>query len=239
MGLAGSLDHLPAEASGGEQQRVATACSLAARPKLIFVGDEPTGNLDSVTGRRKMFELLARLKTARARPVLHATHYRQLLVVYVCTWVVTIRDGVVVTGEDRVRRRAGAAAGVTHSTSPYGRRERSSGSLTLALAVASIWIFAVPVVDRPLDAVGGLGRGGWQRLPVDDSALSLSPSLLDGSFGGAPQRPRPSTRPQRGEEHGCTWASAVRRPCSIGVRELPPPGGRRRPRLRPAMWLAR
>jgi putative ABC transport system ATP-binding protein len=91
VGLGDKLDHLPSELSGGEQQRVAIARALAADPELI-VGDEPTGNLDSVTAA-EMFELFARLNE-QGKTVLYVTHDRELAAR--AHRIVSIRDGVVV-----------------------------------------------------------------------------------------------------------------------------------------------
>ncbi len=93
VGLGDKADHLPAELSGGEQQRVAIARSLAAEPRLV-VGDEPTGNLDTVTASA-MFDLLQRLN-ANGTTILFVTHDRDLA--GRARRIVEIRDGVVVGG---------------------------------------------------------------------------------------------------------------------------------------------
>lgn len=72
VGLAHRTDHYPAQLSGGEQQRVAIARALATQPKILFA-DEPTGNLDSVTGGA-IIDLLFRMHEERRMTMLLITH---------------------------------------------------------------------------------------------------------------------------------------------------------------------
>ena len=72
MGLADRSDHLPAHMSGGEQQRVAIARALSVDPRVVLA-DEPTGNLDTATGR-EIIELLAGLAAEHGSTVIVATH---------------------------------------------------------------------------------------------------------------------------------------------------------------------
>ena len=90
VGLADRRDHRPAELSGGEQQRVATARALVSDPPLLLA-DEPTGNLDAETGAQ-IIDLLARLHREQNRTVLVATHHVEEIAAHTDR-LLRLRDG--------------------------------------------------------------------------------------------------------------------------------------------------
>jgi len=93
VGLADRADHRPHELSGGEQQRVAIARALANRPQLLLA-DEPTGQLDSHTGRSIM-ALLQGLVRSEGLTAIVATHDRTLI--DLADQVIELKDGRVVS----------------------------------------------------------------------------------------------------------------------------------------------
>jgi len=76
LGLANLLDRFPEQLSGGQQQRVAIGRALAGRPKLILA-DEPTGNLDEVTGDA-VLDLMLALMGETGAALLLVTHSTRL-----------------------------------------------------------------------------------------------------------------------------------------------------------------
>jgi len=72
VGLGARMDHFPAQLSGGEQQRVAIARAVAKQPDVLFC-DEPTGALDSQTGR-DVLAVLQRLNQSLGTTVMIVTH---------------------------------------------------------------------------------------------------------------------------------------------------------------------
>ena len=89
VGLAGRANHLPMELSGGEQQRAALARALMNQPDLVLA-DEPTGNLDSVTGSQ-VLEFLFALTRGQRRTLVLVTH--NIAVARLCDRVLELKDG--------------------------------------------------------------------------------------------------------------------------------------------------
>ena len=94
VGLGDRARHRPHELSGGEQQRVAIARALANRPDLLLA-DEPTGQLDSATGRQIM-TLLRTVVRSEGLTALIATH--DPLLIDLADRAVELRDGRIVDG---------------------------------------------------------------------------------------------------------------------------------------------
>jgi putative ABC transport system ATP-binding protein len=94
VGLSGRGHHYPSQLSGGEQQRVAIARALANDPAIILA-DEPTGNLDTATGRQ-VIDLLLAVNRRRGRTLVLVTHDRDLA---------SLADEVIALSDGRVADR--------------------------------------------------------------------------------------------------------------------------------------
>jgi putative ABC transport system ATP-binding protein len=99
VGLAARTAHRPTELSGGEQQRAALARALVNRP-TILLADEPTGNLDSATGKEIM-NLLREINQSLHMTIVMVTHQRELAERY-SERLLLMRDGKLES--DGVRR---------------------------------------------------------------------------------------------------------------------------------------
>ncbi|HET9269440.1 MAG TPA: ABC transporter ATP-binding protein [Vicinamibacterales bacterium] len=100
VGLADRAHHYPSQLSGGEQQRIAIARALANAPPIVLA-DEPTGNLDSGTGRI-ILDLLLNVRRTRGATLVLVTHDAELA--SLADTRLTLRDG------RQVETRVGAAS---------------------------------------------------------------------------------------------------------------------------------
>ncbi|OEC97301.1 MULTISPECIES: ABC transporter ATP-binding protein [unclassified Rhizobium] len=104
VGLGERLNHYPGQLSGGEQQRVAIARALAPSP-AVLIADEPTGNLDTDTGRQ-IADLLFAQQAERGTTMLLVTHDPALAAR--CSRQIRVRSGEI--ENDSMRTRANQAA---------------------------------------------------------------------------------------------------------------------------------
>jgi putative ABC transport system ATP-binding protein len=106
VGLGERLSHYPGQLSGGEQQRVAIARALAPSPKLL-IADEPTGNLDTDTGRQ-IADLLFAKRAERGTTLLLVTHDAALAAR--CSRQIHVRSGEIEGDSAGIRANQAAIA---------------------------------------------------------------------------------------------------------------------------------
>jgi len=99
VGLQDRQSHYPVQLSGGEQQRVAVARAFACHPPILLA-DEPTGNLDSTTGRQ-VIDLLLSLNRDHGSTLMLVTHDPDLA--SCAQRIISLRDGRIESDEVKVR----------------------------------------------------------------------------------------------------------------------------------------
>jgi len=107
VGLSGRVRHRPVELSGGEQQRVAIARALVTEPKILLA-DEPTGNLDSRTGKEVM-DLIRNLNESSGMTVVLVTHEHVIAETYAAR-MISLADGKVISDVRNTKTATTAAA---------------------------------------------------------------------------------------------------------------------------------
>ncbi len=95
VGLGDRADHYPTELSGGQQQRVAIARALANHPSVL-IGDEITGDLDSITGFEVM-NIITKLNQDTGMTIVYVTHDPRMS--KYCTRLIRIQDGKILSDE--------------------------------------------------------------------------------------------------------------------------------------------
>ena len=91
VGMPDKYLNLPSQLSGGEQQRIAVARAIAGKPKILFA-DEPTANLDSVSGNQ-IIDLLGKLHDEHGLTIVMVTH--EMEYTKYCNRIIDMEDGVI------------------------------------------------------------------------------------------------------------------------------------------------
>jgi putative ABC transport system ATP-binding protein len=186
VGLGNRLHHKPTELSGGQQQRVAIARALINRP-TILLADEPTGALDSKTGR-EILDLFEQLQRERHITVIVVTHDPN--VAKRAHRVITIRDGRI---ESDITRPPSAAREGAESAHDIYERLASDGPPATAAAVPVYQETLAPAAAATEQAAAGTAGNGFARMPLKRIALmgllaaviAIVVNILIGQLAGA------------------------------------------------------
>ena len=162
VGLGPRADHRPERLSGGEQQRVAIAVSLANEPEVLFA-DEPTGELDTTTST-EIFDLLRRVNAELGTTIVIVTH--DPLVSEQVQRTVAIRDG--------------------RTSTETVRRTEFSGGEHRVISEEFAVLDRAGRLQLPKTHVAALGLRDRVRLRLEDDHVGIWP---DRDGGGPPARP--------------------------------------------------
>lgn len=99
VGLEGKYDNLPSQLSGGEQQRASIARAVSGKPKILFA-DEPTANLDTVSGTQ-VIDLLGKLNK-EGQTIVMVTHEPEYT--HYCDRIIYMEDGLITREENHKPR---------------------------------------------------------------------------------------------------------------------------------------
>ena len=189
VGLSHRLDHYPTELSGGEQQRVAIARALIHKPALILA-DEPTGNLDSVTGEEVM-TLLKDLNRDQGITLIVVTHDEE--VATYADRIVKLRDGKIAeilesNSSERTPHMANAASDQVIQSKKPGLKFRDIMQTALRnlgrrrirniLTAAGVLIGIITLV-----AMVSLGVGVQREVQRNFESVGLENIFVSPSFG--------------------------------------------------------
>jgi macrolide transport system ATP-binding/permease protein len=139
VGLGARVDHSPAKLSGGEQQRVAISRALINQPRMLLA-DEPTGNLDSRTGK-EILDLFRRLNTEQGITILLVTHDAE--VARHADRVIRLVDGQIVEDVRTAESPELAAAAAPGSGTAARPLRRARNDLRVALGAVRIALQAL------------------------------------------------------------------------------------------------
>jgi putative ABC transport system ATP-binding protein len=118
VGLEDCVDKLPSQISGGQQQRTAIARAIFPEPAVVLA-DEPTGNLDTRTGRQ-VLELMKALQTDHGQTIVIVTHDPRAAAFG--DEVIYLEDGQIRSRIDLTKRRTGRAPSARAKASSDGTR---------------------------------------------------------------------------------------------------------------------
>ncbi len=193
LGLGDRLTHKPSELSGGQCQRVAIARALVNDPEIIFA-DEPTGNLDSTTGREIMALLYA--LNDQGYTIIMVTHDRELA--EQGTRKITLRDGVIVSDDPGQHKNDKASVqpkahavekGVGHRPSAIGfkdlvrigvREGLLAHKMRSALTMLGIIIAVAGVISMSSFSLGSKKKQENQIKALGSNLIRVMDSLHEG-----------------------------------------------------------